>query len=88
MNLSKNNFGNNFRIPTELPICQKKIVELLRSGKHIWTDNFGKTTYHIKSGRKVINLFGPNIDALIFRGFLNPEDLSLTEYGQKVTIYG
>ena len=79
-------FGNDPKIPTELPIYQKTIIEAMRNGSFIWQDDFDKVTYHIRIGKKIHTLIEPLICTLIFRNLISDIDYSLTEYGEKVKL--
>lgn len=67
----------------ELPLHQSNIIQAMQSGCKLWSDNFGKTTYHIRMKRAVKTINQQTISALIYRGLIT-DGLELTEMGKAI----
>ena len=69
----------------ELPQYQRQLIESMRNGCAMWSDSFGKTTYHMRVKKSVKTIDRFTITTLLYRGLIN-EGLELTEKGWSVDL--
>jgi hypothetical protein len=64
----------------QLPQYQRQLIESMRNGSQMWSDSFGRTTYHMRVKKAVKTIDRFTVATLIYRGLINSE-LELTEMG-------
>jgi hypothetical protein len=69
----------------QLPQYQRQLIESMRNGCTMWSDSFGKTTYHMRVRKAVKTIDRFTVATLIYRGLIT-DKLELTDKGRSVDL--